>query len=239
MKNISAKLKNPVSLIQRTLYKTIVGPIVYGEGNDYDAQRYWRDRFSKYGHSLKGVGHEGLSEQENEKAYAEAAKVFIDVCHKENIAFQSARVLEIGCGTGFYTQILHDLGVNSYLGVDITDVLFPELRKKFPHFEFLRKDVTTDVIEEKFDLIVMIDVIEHIVEASKIISTMDRVKSCLSRNGVFLVAPIVKVKRKELFYVKFWSDDDIKKNFTGYNFGELVPFRNGYLTTVKNDHSRC
>lgn len=176
--------------------------IKYGAGNDYDAAKYWHDRFSKYGLSLKGAGNEGISEEENEKIYAEAAKVFTDLCRKEDIDFHNVSVLEIGCGTGFYTQLLHDLGVKSYTGVDITDVLFPKLRKKFPRFKFIKKDVTSDKLEGKYDLIIMIDVIEHIVKESKLSFAMENVKNCLSHNGVFIVTPIMKVSKKQLFYLR-------------------------------------
>ena len=133
--------KHPLDFIKRALYKTIIGPLKYGEGNDYDAHKYWHDRFSKYGLSIKGAGDEGLSVQENEKMYAEAGKVFTDLCRKEGVDFQNVSVLEIGSGTGFYTQIFHDLGVKNYVGIDITDVLFPELRKKFPLFRGLRYNI--------------------------------------------------------------------------------------------------
>lgn len=235
MKSIFSKVKTaPLGFIKRGLYKTIVGPIVYGQGDDYDAGKYWSERFSKYGQSLQGVGNEGISEKENERAYAEAAKIFLGVCRREHIDFQNARVLEIGCGSGFYTQILYDLGVKKYLGVDITDVLFPELQNKFPQFEFSRKDITSDKIEGDFDLIVMIDVIEHIVKCSKFTAAMNNVKSCLAPSGVFVVAPLVEVERKELFYVNFWGVDNLKPEFNGYDFGGLVPFRNGYILTVRN-----
>lgn len=200
LKDILSRFKkDPLDFIRRALYKTIIGPLKYGEGNDYDAARYWRDRFSKYGQSLSGAGDEGQSEEENEKMYAEAAKVFTDLCRKEGVDFQSVSILEIGCGTGFYTQLLHNLGVKSYVGVDITDVLFPELRKKFPQFRFVRKDITSDKIEDMFDLIVMIDVIEHIVKESKLSFAMENVKNCLLANGNFIVSPIMDLSKRHLF----------------------------------------
>lgn len=236
MKIFVNQLSQSLNLAIRGFYKLIVAPIIYGKKDDYDAQRYWSDRFSKYGNSLKGVGHEGISEQENEKAYAEAAKVFVEVCSREKIDFAKARILEIGCGTGFYTQILSDLGAKDYLGVDITDVLFPKLQEKVPEFNFLQKDITTDLIEGEFDLVVMIDVIEHIVNESKFTSAMETIKKCLSKQGLFIIAPLVEVKRRELFYVNFWSLEDLEKRFINHQFSKLTPFRNGYILSIrKND----
>jgi 2-polyprenyl-3-methyl-5-hydroxy-6-metoxy-1,4-benzoquinol methylase len=234
LKDILSKFKkDPLGLIKRSLYRTLIGPIKYGKGNDYDAHKYWHNRFSKYGLSLKGAGDEGLSEEENKKRYTEAAKVFTDLCQRESIDFQSVRVLEIGCGTGFYTQLLHNLGVEDYVGVDITDVLFPELRKKIPQFRFVRKDFTLDKIEGKFDLVIMIDVIEHIVKEANLSFAMQNVKNCLSHNGVFIVSPIMDVSKKHLFYLRFWSLEDIKRRFPGYIFRELVPFRGGHVLIIR------
>jgi len=230
---VSRFKKDPLGLMRRALDETIIGPLKYGEGNDYDAARYWHDRFSKYGLSLNGAGNAGLSEEENEKMYAEAAKVFIDLCRREGVDFQSVSVLEIGCGTGFYTQVFHNLGVKSYVGVDITDVLFSELGKKFPQFRFIRKDITSDKVEGKFDLIVMIDVIEHIVNESKFSLAMENVKNCLLANGIFVVSPIMDVSKRHLFYIRSWSLEDIKQRFSGYIFGELVPFRHNHILIVK------
>lgn len=234
LKDIFSRFKtDPLGFIKRALYKTIIGPLKYGKGNDYAAHKYWCDRFSKYGLSLKGAGDEGLSEEENKKMYAEAAKVFTDLCLREGADFQSISVLEIGCGTGFYTHLLHNLGVKSYVGVDITDVLFPELRRKFSQFRFIKKDITSDKIEGKFDLIVMIDVIEHIVNEAKLSFAMENVKKCLSDNGIFIIAPILNTNKRHLFYLRSWSLEDIKRRFSGYVFEELISFRNSHILIIR------
>ncbi|WP_375514896.1 class I SAM-dependent methyltransferase [uncultured Nostoc sp.] len=224
---------SPISFIKTVLYKLTMGPAIYGRGNDYDASRYWRDRLSKYGKSIIGVGDQSLSEKDNQEAYAQAGKVFIDYCSKQNIDFNNAKVLEIGCGTGYYTQILFDLGVKTYLGVDITDVLFPELQKKFVNFQFQRKDITTDNISGEFDLIIMIDVIQHIVTDAKFKSAMNQIRTRLSNDGVFILAPLLNRKRRVMFYLSDWTIENLKYCFKDNNIGELVPFRTGHIISVK------
>ena len=191
LEHIFSKLrKDPLGLIHRGLHKTIIGPLKYGMVDDYDAHRYWYDRLSKYGNSIQGVGNEALSGQETKTRYKEAAQAFTALCRGADLDFPSVRVLEMGCGTGFYTQLLHHFGAKNYVGVDITDVLFPTLRKRFPQFAFLRTDMTSDLIEGEFDLIVMIDVLQHIVTEGKLAFGMENVKNCLSADGLFVVAPI-------------------------------------------------
>lgn len=227
--------KDPSGFMKRALYTFLIEPVKYIRWNDYDAQKYWRDRFSKYGLSLKGSGDQRLSEQENKIMYAEAAKVFTALCQKVTIDFRSASVLEIGCGTGFYTQLLHNLGVKNYTGVDITDVIFTELKKRFHGFRFIKKDITSDKIKGKFDLIVMIDVIEHIVKEDKLSSSMENVKNSLSDNGIFILGPIQNTSKRQHFHVRYWSLEDIAPKFPGYVFGELMPFPGGYILIIKKD----
>jgi len=215
--------------------------------------RYWHDRFSKYGLLLKGVGDEGISEKENNVMYTEAGKVFTDLCRCEDIDFKSVKVLEIGCGTGFYTQLLKDLGVENYVGIDITDVLFTELRKKFPRFKFIQnvlftelrkkfprfkfiqKDVNRDEIEEKFDLILMIDVIEHIVNEDKLTFALNNAAKRLSDKGLFFLSPIMGKSKRRLFYVKWWSQDAVKQRLNGYIFRDLIRFRDSNLLIVEKN----
>lgn len=234
MKEIILKSsKDPLGFLWRVLYKTIIGRLKYGHSHGYDAAKYWNDRFNKYGFALKGAGDEGLSETDNQQVYTQAATVFTALCHQESLNFPAANVLEIGCGTGFYTQLLSDLGVKSYAGVDITDILFPQLRKRFPQFTFIKKDVTTDRLEGQFDLIVMIDVIEHIVEETKLSFALENIRNCLASDSLFIIAPITEVSKKHLFYVHSWCLEDIKPKFAGCDFRELVPFRSGFILVIK------
>ncbi len=226
-------IKDILSKFKRVLYKKTIGPLKYSKKDDYDASSYWHDRFSKYGLSFKGAGHEGLTEAQNKKMYEEAAKVFTGLCNREDINFHNAKVLEIGCGNGFYTKLLHDLGIKNYVGIDITDVLFPVHRKNFPKFKFIRKDITQDKIEGKFNLILMIDVIQHIVNKDKLTSALDNIKNCLSDNGLFLVSPVKKKSKRHLFYVKWWSLEDIKRQLNGYIVKEMRSFRNGNILVVR------
>jgi SAM-dependent methyltransferase len=226
--------RDPYGFIKRALYKKIIDPIKYGEGGDYDAHRYWSDRFSKHGFvTLKGVGDEGLAEEENKRMYAEAADLFTCLCQKEGVDFETTSVLELGCGNGFWTRHLHNLGVKRYVGVDITDIFFPKLRKLFPNYHFIRKDITSDKIDGQFDLIVMIDVIEHILTEAKLSSAVENIKNCLSEKGISMLAGIGYVNKKYSFYNRVWSLDDIKPKFSGHVLSELIPFRNNYILVIK------
>ncbi len=225
---------DPVGFVKRAFYKLVLGPRRYRHGKGYEAESYWRDRFRKYGRSYRAVGHEGLSENENARAYTEAAREFLRVCQEQGVDFPNARVLDIGCGTGFYARLLRDAGVEQYTGIDVTDVFLPSLRREFPSFEFIQCDVTAERLTGIFNLVIMIDVTEHIVEDQRLSFAMDNIKRCLSDDGVVLLAqPASESAEKNLFYLRFWSLLDIQERFPGYSFSDPVPIRNGILISIR------
>jgi len=237
LKEILYKIyNNPLGLLQRAMFKIFIAPFKYRKGTDYNAKKYWQDRFSKYGKTLTASGDEGLSEEENRHDYELAANNITDILHKEKFDFEQIQVLEIGCGTGFYTQLLHDLKIKHYTGVDITDVLFPEFSQKFPSYNFIQKDITTEeIIPQQFDLIMMIDVIEHIVTKEKLDFAMKNIQKCLKNNGIFIISPIMETSKKHLFYLHSWTIQDIKENFLSeeYTFRELMPFRQNSILVIQ------
>ena len=234
MNEILLKFKrDPIGFLRRAFYKTLVAPLRYRRKGGYDARRYWQDRLDKYGTSLKGVGDEGLSEKDNKVMYEQAALKFLELCRKEGVDLKQSRVLEIGCGNGFYTQILWDQGVKQYVGIDIADSLFPGLVNRFPGYTFSRRDVTADAIKGKFDVILMIDVIEHIVGDAALDHAMKAVQDALVGGGIFLVAPLARIGKKSLFYVRFWTAADITKRLASFQFGDLVPFRYSHLLAAR------
>jgi SAM-dependent methyltransferase len=230
--------RDPFEFFRRAFYKTLIAPMKYRVKGGYDAARYWSDRFAKYGTSMKGVGDEGLSEQDNRTMYESAGAAFLDLCRQEGIDLSTARVLEIGCGNGFYTELLKQQGVNRYMGVDITNVMFPLLVERFPGFQFICRDITVDLIVGEFDLILMIDVIEHIVSDEKLDFAMINVQHCLAENSRFMVAPVVDKGRQSLFYVRFWTVEDIKNRLSACLVSEPIPFRNSSLLIARKPSKR-
>ena len=194
-------LRNPMAFVSRVLYKLTLERLKYRGGKGYEAERYWTDRFNKFGASLRGAGYDGLSEQANTAMYAEAAERFSLFCQEQGISLANKRVLDIGCGTGFYTDRISQMAPDAdFTGIDITDALFSTLKSRHPSFTFLKADITE--LRQNigpFDVIVMINVLEHIVTDDRFRTAMANIKSWLAPGGVFIVGPIVSVGRKEFF----------------------------------------
>lgn len=112
---------------------------------------------------------------------------------KETITIDSRiRVLEIGCGEGGNLKPFLDKGCK-VTGIDLSSSKIDNAKKflaedpNFSHATFIVKDIyhAEDEIENKFDLIIMRDVIEHIHNQDKF---MGFVKRFLKSDGKFFLA---------------------------------------------------
>ena len=206
--------------LRRGIDKLFIAPFRYGRGNDYDASRYWEDRFHRHGPSLCSVGDEGMSEPEIREAYATQAGEMLNMLDRAGVGLAQARLLEIGCGNGYYSDLMHRRGLTKYAGFDIADVFFPMLREKFPGFEYVRGDITADRLADEFDVVLMIDVIEHIVTEAKLMSALSNVGAMTAKGGVVAIAPVVSRARHSLFYVRFWTEEDVVRGLPGFEVVE-------------------
>jgi SAM-dependent methyltransferase len=220
-------------LLKRAISKKLTGRIKYRSRAGYDAQRYWSDRFEKYGPSLQGAGHEGLTEEANEKMYMEAASVFKAAVEPLLGTSTAPRILEIGVGTGFYTELLDGLAVTDYTGVDITNTLFEGHKRRFPGYRFVQADVTKDPIQGEYDLAIMIDVTEHIVTRDALEAAFSAVRGALAPGGWFMVGPQFEQSRRHLFYVHFWSVEDVESAFADWDEVAREEFRDGQLLVFR------
>jgi 2-polyprenyl-3-methyl-5-hydroxy-6-metoxy-1,4-benzoquinol methylase len=202
-------LQHPLNTIARVFYKLLIAPRRYAVGKDYDAERYWHDRFLKHGPALKSVGDEGLTEAEIRDVYASQANEVFSMLEHAGVRLQNSRLLEIGCGNGYYSDLLYKRGLLAYQGLDITDAFFPVLRRKFPQFDYIQGDISATCLPEKFDVVLMIDVIEHIVTQQKFAAALANVNSMLANGGLLVLAPVAARGRRSLFYVRFWTEQDV------------------------------
>ena len=160
--------------------------------------------------------------------------IFIPLCKeiKDNncMVFSDINVLEIGCGNGMYTKLLSNLGIKKYIGIDITDVLFSELMQKFSDYLFIKMDITIQYPSQKFDLIIMLDVTQHITSDNLFFKAMENVKYCLNDNGVFMVTSWLN-RNINTYYEKSRTLEYYLEIFKGYNIN-IYPFSNKFILVI-------
>jgi 2-polyprenyl-3-methyl-5-hydroxy-6-metoxy-1,4-benzoquinol methylase len=84
-----------------------------------------------------------------------------------------ARVLEVGCGTGFAASYLRDR-FGTYTGVDYSENLieYARLYNAFPNVHFIRTNIKTFRSDEPFDMIFLIGVLHHLDEMEQVLAQL-------------------------------------------------------------------
>jgi SAM-dependent methyltransferase len=200
----------------------------------YRASAYWAARHRRFGFDRRGVGNLCLSRETNEDEYAEARRVFLALCADQGVDLGRARMLDIGCGTGFYARVYRDAGGSDYTGVDITDALFPQLETRFPGFRFRKADVAREELEGTYDLVVMVDVTQHIVDETGFACAMANVRERLTPDGVaILTSWLSRRPRRRTQYEVERPRAAYEEALQGCALGEPRRFRDKFIFAVR------
>lgn len=100
---------------------------------------------------------------------------------------EGAAVLEIGCGTG---TLLSRMKPRRGVGIDISPKMVEIASRKFPECEFRAEDAAALTIDERFDYVMVPDVIEHLPDVRAVFSSIRRVCGDGSKVIVTCVNPM-------------------------------------------------
>lgn len=156
--------------------------------SSFDARSYWESRLSS-DWSLQGVGFRRMGRRFNEWAYRLRRERFVSIVNEVLPALTSARVIDIGSGTGFYIDAWQQLGVQEVLGMDLTDSAVGNLRQAFPGVKFVQNDITEGIgglPPESFDVASSMDVMFHIVDNDRFSAALHNVAALLVPGGHFV-----------------------------------------------------
>lgn len=102
---------------------------------------------------------------------------------------KNAHILDIGCGAGYFLQYLEFKGYTDYIGVDVSKEQIDFCKSKHLKGKVI---LISDLIKylrankNKFDFILMNDVIEHL-QKEKIIDVLSYVHDSLVNDGVIVI----------------------------------------------------
>lgn len=94
------------------------------------------------------------------------------------------RILDIGVGWGEIIPLLSGKKGRKYVGLDFSEAMIDQVRKKFPEVELIHGDISH--LPGSFDVIMALEVCEHIV-AHKVMEFYRQIAERLSNGGIFVV----------------------------------------------------
>ena len=154
----------------------------------YRPREFWERRLSEH-FDLRGSGETGLSLAYNRACYALRRSVLDRALAKVGMDPAGKRVLDVGCGTGFFTDYYLGRGAQ-VTGLDITSASIERLRARFPRASFVLADVSEASLEERYDVVNAFDVLYHITDDDRWGAAVRNLAAAVAPGGVLLVTDL-------------------------------------------------
>jgi SAM-dependent methyltransferase len=155
---------------------------------NYDPRAYWEQRFAQ-DFSLGAAGHIGLGEEFNMWVYRIRAKTLRRVIKNLGIDLHGKKVLDIGCGTGFWVDYWLRQGAEAITGMDIAETSIRGLRERYPLHKFVVCDIQQQwPVEGKFDIISAFAVLNHIVDEKGFDAAIASISRSLAPGGYLFIS---------------------------------------------------
>ena len=151
----------------------------------YTPKEFWDRRLAEH-FDLRGTGETGLSLAYNRACYDLRERVLRHALHAAALDPRGRSVLDVGCGTGFFTAWYLERGAR-VTGLDIAPTSIERLRLRYPEARFLLADVSEVDIEGRFDLVNAFDVLYHIVDDARWEAAVRRLGAAVRPGGLLLV----------------------------------------------------
>lgn len=117
----------------------------------------------------------------------ETARNYLQLLQKEGVSFYGKKVLDIGCGTGMYSNLIVELGAERVLGIDIEpqNIIFAAHLYRSERVQFKCISLLEMVTSERFDLVFARGVIYYFNDIDMFFAS---VRDVLEPSGEMLVS---------------------------------------------------
>lgn len=149
---------------------------------------------------------------------------------------KNEKILDVGCGSGFYSKIIKNLRAKPY-GIDLSKNMINLLKKNGINGEVA--DIENFNLRKKFDKILCVGVFEFLKNPENAVKC---IKKHLKKNGYFvLLYPRVSIGGILYFFyhlilhrikIKLFSKKSLNKLFSKYNFRLINLKKPEFITAV-------
>ena len=157
-----------------------------------DVAQYWEERLAG-GPSLERVGFRALGLRFNQWMYRVRRAGFLRevraALREAGIDPAKARILDAGCGSGFYVERWQEVGAGAISGCDLTEAAVTALRQKFPRVRFRQADIGSaeaGFLPASYDAVSCMDVVFHIVDDRKYEQAFENFAGMMRSGGLLI-----------------------------------------------------
>jgi SAM-dependent methyltransferase len=154
----------------------------------YRPREFWEQRLADQ-FDLRGTGETSMSAAYNDACYTLRREVLVRALAEARTDVRGRTVLDIGCGTGFWTEFYLSRGA-VYTGVDIAETSVQRLRERYPAAAFLHADVGEADLPGTYDIVNVFDVLYHITDDARFDAALRRLAGAVKPGGLLLVTDV-------------------------------------------------
>lgn len=104
---------------------------------------------------------------------------------------ESSSILDIGCGYGRVLKHMYEMGYRDLTGIDVSEKLIGRARRFCPEATYHIGDIERVQLEQRYDLILIMGVIEYVLSDEDQREFFDKVRKMLNPNGHVLLETFV------------------------------------------------
>ncbi|HEY0704019.1 MAG TPA: class I SAM-dependent methyltransferase [Candidatus Acidoferrales bacterium] len=150
---------------------------------------FWQQRLSQR-EGLEGVGYTGLGLPFNRWIYRLRKAIFVREVSRLRLGLETASVLDVGSGTGFWLGVWKSLRVKSVSGSDITNVAVQNLTARFADVTMYKLDIgsasTSPALARQYDIVSAMDMLYHIVPEQDYANAIANISNAIRPGGFFV-----------------------------------------------------
>ena len=151
----------------------------------YRPREFWERRLAGQ-FDLRGTGETGLSLDYNRACYRLRRRVLTRALRDQGFDPRERTVLDVGCGTGFFTAYYLDRGAR-VTGIDLSPTSVATLAARHPEARFLLADVGEQPVEGRYDLVNAFDVLYHITDDARWERAVSGLVAAVAPGGMLLI----------------------------------------------------
>ena len=154
----------------------------------YRPLEFWEQRLSEQ-FDLRGTGETTMGAAYNRACYELRREVLDRALAAASMDPKGKRVLDVGCGTGFWTDYYLKRGAD-YTGVDIAPSSVKRLAERYPNARFVHVDMSEADLPGTFDVVNVFDVLYHITDDARFEAALTRCARAVAPGGLLLVTDL-------------------------------------------------